>query len=113
MIRRPPRSTRTDTLFPYTTLFRSELQFRTLVENSPMPLWLTDTYGGDVLYHSPAAAELLGYSWPVTEHYKSARSYASPEEREACPNQLIEKGRLAGRVQLGETSSRGGVWQDR
>src|SRR3546814_14232598 len=25
MIRRPPRSTRTDTLFPYTTLFRSHL----------------------------------------------------------------------------------------
>src|SRR3546814_14045101 len=25
MIRRPPRSTRTDTLFPYTTLFRSTL----------------------------------------------------------------------------------------
>src|SRR3546814_5472181 len=25
MIRRPPRSTRTDTLFPYTTLFRSVL----------------------------------------------------------------------------------------
>src|SRR3546814_7612263 len=25
MIRRPPRSTRTDTLFPYTTLFRSQL----------------------------------------------------------------------------------------
>src|SRR3546814_7918191 len=25
MIRRPPRSTRTDTLFPYTTLFRSEI----------------------------------------------------------------------------------------
>src|SRR3546814_12698588 len=27
MIRRPPRSTRTDTLFPYTTLFRSEAVF--------------------------------------------------------------------------------------
>src|SRR3546814_2682342 len=26
MIRRPPRSTRTDTLFPYTTLFRSAVQ---------------------------------------------------------------------------------------
>src|SRR3546814_7349112 len=26
MIRRPPRSTRTDTLFPYTTLFRSGQQ---------------------------------------------------------------------------------------
>src|SRR3546814_9433761 len=28
MIRRPPRSTRTDTLFPYTTLFRSPLATR-------------------------------------------------------------------------------------
>src|SRR3546814_17613026 len=28
MIRRPPRSTRTDTLFPYTTLFRSPFDFR-------------------------------------------------------------------------------------
>src|SRR3546814_17500086 len=28
MIRRPPRSTRTDTLFPYTTLFRSDGQER-------------------------------------------------------------------------------------
>src|SRR3546814_9999387 len=28
MIRRPPRSTRTDTLFPYTTLFRSWLHSR-------------------------------------------------------------------------------------
>src|SRR3546814_8322310 len=28
MIRRPPRSTRTDTLFPYTTLFRSLLYVR-------------------------------------------------------------------------------------
>src|SRR3546814_6725776 len=27
MIRRPPRSTRTDTLFPYTTLFRSRDRF--------------------------------------------------------------------------------------
>src|SRR3546814_8961273 len=38
MLRRPPRSTRTDTLFPYTTLFRSEqLQFaRTLGEVNPL-----------------------------------------------------------------------------
>src|SRR3546814_1731088 len=33
MIRRPPRSTRTDTLFPYTTLFRS----RTLWDNRDRP----------------------------------------------------------------------------
>src|SRR3546814_20589629 len=32
MIRRPPRSTRTDTLFPYTTLFRSQADFRPSVE---------------------------------------------------------------------------------
>src|SRR3546814_17778787 len=30
MIRRPPRSTRTDTLFPYTTLFRSLSSYRSL-----------------------------------------------------------------------------------
>src|SRR3546814_13724055 len=29
MIRRPPRSTRTDTLFPYTTLFRSGMRWET------------------------------------------------------------------------------------
>src|SRR3546814_9725546 len=29
MIRRPPRSTRTDTLFPYTTLFRSDFSSHT------------------------------------------------------------------------------------
>src|SRR3546814_15007011 len=32
MIRRPPRSTRTDTLFPSTTLFRSALLFEVMVE---------------------------------------------------------------------------------
>src|SRR3546814_12005870 len=34
MIRRPPRSTRTDTLFPYTTLFRSARR-----ERAPAPHW--------------------------------------------------------------------------
>src|SRR3546814_8853115 len=32
MIRRPPRSTRTDTLFPYTTLFRSSFIKRALLD---------------------------------------------------------------------------------
>src|SRR3546814_2803032 len=33
MIRRPPRSTRTDTLFPYTTLFRSlELPYGVVIK---------------------------------------------------------------------------------
>src|SRR3546814_14319133 len=33
MIRRPPRSTRTDTLFPYTTLFRSAMADRLLLRH--------------------------------------------------------------------------------
>src|SRR3546814_4774136 len=39
MIRRPPRSTRTDTLFPYTTLFRSTI----LGAGSEAVVTLTDT----------------------------------------------------------------------
>src|SRR3546814_8619770 len=38
MIRRPPRSTRTDTLFPYTTLFRS---YDTTAFGCPDPAGLT------------------------------------------------------------------------
>src|SRR3546814_11616833 len=37
MIRRPPRSTRTDTLFPYTTLFRSSRLHGATVEALPEP----------------------------------------------------------------------------
>src|SRR3546814_3409458 len=49
MIRRPPRSTRTDTLFPYTTLFRSEV----LPEGVP----LAEVAGG-------AHAEVLAHRRP-------------------------------------------------
>src|SRR3546814_14029428 len=47
MIRRPPRSTRTDTLFPYTTLFRSRLtRGAAAVEGgTPMMLHLGDRLG--------------------------------------------------------------------
>src|SRR3546814_19408502 len=37
MIPRPPRSTRTDTLFPYTTLFRSPRSTRMETEERPLP----------------------------------------------------------------------------
>src|SRR3546814_14321240 len=79
MIRRPPRSTRTDTLFPYTTLFRS----------------LGHTFGhaleaeagyGDVLLHGEAVAigmimafdlsVLLGLC-PVADAAKVQRHLAS------------------------------------
>src|SRR3546814_18429817 len=38
MLRLPPRSTRTDTLFPYTTLFLSKLELATAAAN-PMRDW--------------------------------------------------------------------------
>src|SRR3546814_6033839 len=41
MIRRPPRSTRTDTLFPYTTLFRSGSAKDATIVFSGVPLALT------------------------------------------------------------------------
>src|SRR3546814_15905831 len=45
MIRRPPRSTRTDTLFPYTTLCRSlDIHQATAAEVFGLPL---DQVGGD------------------------------------------------------------------
>src|SRR3546814_13375401 len=43
MIRRPPRSTRTYTLFPYTTLFRSIVSNS---ENSPITGNITGTFSG-------------------------------------------------------------------
>src|SRR3546814_18293164 len=43
MIRRPPRSTRTDTLFPYTTLFRSKA-----IHNSNKSITTTNMHKQDV-----------------------------------------------------------------
>src|SRR3546814_15946251 len=40
MIRRPPRSTRTDTLFPYTTLFRSADGMQSRRQRLHCKLWL-------------------------------------------------------------------------
>src|SRR3546814_11323292 len=42
MIRRPPRSTRTDTLFPYTTLFRSGLEIPGVVNSAHWSSPLSD-----------------------------------------------------------------------
>src|SRR3546814_7226947 len=44
MIRRPPRSTRTDTLFPYTTLFRSSEPASHLASPNPKSRTWTDMF---------------------------------------------------------------------
>src|SRR3546814_14895060 len=61
MIRRPPRSTRTDTLFPYTTLFRSisgHATFDMAVSATKMGAYdfLTKPFKTDVLLHTVARA---------------------------------------------------------
>src|SRR3546814_13778148 len=51
MIRRPPRSTRTDTLFPYTTLFRSRRGDRGIVGRGGLVRLLhraRELFGGEV-----------------------------------------------------------------
>src|SRR3546814_17979562 len=47
MIRRPPRSTRTDTLFPYTTLFRSHLLAHYAANETLPPIAFPETSFGD------------------------------------------------------------------
>src|SRR3546814_720203 len=62
MIRRPPRSTRTDTLFPYTTLFRSGDRAAVDVVEK-----MGREHHCDVLLR-PTPADLLEFGGPVLEH---------------------------------------------
>src|SRR3546814_10639800 len=67
MIRRPPRSTRTDTLFPYTTLFRSRIPARQCPWPQPLPCSARDhrpptgsrdsESGGSCRCHRPRSEE--------------------------------------------------------
>src|SRR3546814_2470230 len=61
MIRRPPRSTRTDTLFPYTTLFRSEenLQSRT---RGALLMAMSNKFGGLLLTTGNKSEYAVGYA---------------------------------------------------
>src|SRR3546814_17085008 len=62
MIRRPPRSTRTDTLFPYTTLFRSSRAVDSLLNYETVKYFNaeareTDRYGRAVQSYMNAAVK--------------------------------------------------------
>src|SRR3546814_3636712 len=75
MIRRPPRSTRTDTLFPYTTLFRSS------------PIIPHASYGtaGRLAYRAPMVAEAL----PHLEHRLEAVARAIRSEEHTSELQSL------------------------
>src|SRR3546814_11141002 len=77
MIRRPPRSTRTDTLFPYTTLFRSPAAAGVLRRHRAAD---GDGLHGarDVLLHPPRRAHL------APRHLGSLRRPAASGAREAA-----------------------------
>src|SRR3546814_10769538 len=64
MIRRPPRSTRTDTLFPYTTLFRSVLIERVCLARSKM-LPCVSEYPARSEEHTSELQSLMRISYAV------------------------------------------------
>src|SRR3546814_10832767 len=80
MIRRPPRSTRTDTLFPYTTLFRSHDQLRHTGNGSSKQhlLLIAAAEGRDGLFlgivTNKKLVEDLGRTCPFPTQGKDSRS---------------------------------------
>src|SRR3546814_16065194 len=68
MIRRPPRSTRTDTLFPYTTLFRSRSSF---IEQPPFRHFAHDSGTNDEIAEPLVSQTLLGVAGEYfIQHFK-------------------------------------------
>src|SRR3546814_16664427 len=58
MIRRPPRSTRTETLFPYTTLFRSVVL--RAISGEKTAFAFSDTLSADALLSSARVVRTIG-----------------------------------------------------
>src|SRR3546814_19669170 len=74
MIRRPPRSTRTDTLFPYTTLFRSDPAFALPAVRGD--LW-GDVRGAALRLPHHDGREMRGGADRRGEHYRQFRSHGA------------------------------------
>src|SRR3546814_14145884 len=110
MIRRPPRATRTDTLFPYTTLFRSAVKrgapqphfpkLRARFEFSSMPIT-----GGSIRPHTDATSKLVTMVIPMLrdgewqDDYGGGTSVVWPKDRSRTFN-LVKIGRASGRERV-------------
>src|SRR3546814_16668774 len=70
MVRRPPRSTRTDTLFPYTTLFRSQVGTELVIEAHGVGGCLALGRGGMLHIREPDAR---GRSGRIGRHDKKGK----------------------------------------
>src|SRR3546814_21038953 len=89
MMRRPPRSTRTDTRFPYTTLFRSLQRFRRVLgEDHPNTINAENNYAlllralhryaeAETLLHENIARRARLYGKDSREDRKSTRLNSS------------------------------------
>src|SRR3546814_1954856 len=78
MIRRPPRSTRTDTLFPYTTLFRSPgARARVALSGLTIAEYFRDQEGQDVRSeeHTSELQSLMRISYAVFCLKKKKKKY--------------------------------------
>src|SRR3546814_11990760 len=83
MIRRPPRSTRTDTLFPYTTLFRSEELFNVANPNRiQIDAFVPSTDAQRIRPGDQARIELAG-GGVIDARVRSTTPSLDPESREA------------------------------
>src|SRR3546814_10439485 len=86
MIRRPPRSTRTDTLFPYTTLFRSPLAFwgtALAVVVAVVGGWLAATRAP-----SPARSSDDGLEWAKRSQWRTLRVHRPGQRSEEHTSEL-------------------------
>src|SRR3546814_366281 len=68
MIRRPPRSTRTDTLFPYTTLFRSGRAAEALGDRASAVTWYRAAAVHGFTFYGQAAAARIGVRPMIATH---------------------------------------------
>src|SRR3546814_20348752 len=107
MIPRPPRSTRTDTLFPYTTLFRSKpIKRRYSFTSVPTtrlchslgfvrsdltraPLSVRANYSGFDLFnagqhHGDLHQPLVAFNWPVGSNWRSEEGRVGKECVSTC-----------------------------
>src|SRR3546814_7697455 len=91
MILRPPRSTRTDTLFPYTTLFRSIGPHTTLGGDASLG-WDPDLFGGLASAHRGARAELraAGYDLATVQRAAVTEVAANYVSYRAIEARLVE-----------------------
>src|SRR3546814_6355579 len=71
MIRRPPRSTRTDTLFPYTTLFRSSLLSSLRLNEKCIPSALSNVVALSYTFIGSNMASNPSQSSPRSEEHTS------------------------------------------